>query len=59
MSKRVIECNVCGEPLSAATDEELLRQVQKHHESEHEESPMDEEQAREMIAREAYAAGDA
>ena len=31
MSKRVIECNICGEPLAAATDDELLRQVQAHH----------------------------
>jgi predicted small metal-binding protein len=59
MSKRVIECNICGEPLSAANDEELLRQVQRHHESEHPDSPIDEVQGREMISREAYDAGDA
>ena len=39
MSKRVIECNICGEPLSAATDDELLRQVQAHHGSEHGDEP--------------------
>jgi predicted small metal-binding protein len=60
MSKRVIECNICGEPLAAATDEELLRQVQKHHQSEHaDESALSEEEARETIAREAYDAADA
>ena len=59
MTKRVIECNICGEPLSAATDEELLRQVQHHLESEHPDSPMDEERAREMISHEAYDAADA
>jgi len=59
MTKRVIECNICGEPLSAATDEELLRQVQRHHESEHPDSPLEEERAREMISREAYDAADA
>ena len=59
MTKRVIECNICGEPLSAATDEELLRQVQSHLESEHPDSGLDEEQAREMISREAYDASDA
>lgn len=59
MTKRVIECNICGEPLSAATDEELLRQVQSHHEAEHPEAGLGEEQAREMISREAYDAGDA
>jgi predicted small metal-binding protein len=59
MTKRVIECNICGEPLSAANDEELLRQVQKHLEAEHPDSPFDDEQGREMISREAYDAGDA
>jgi predicted small metal-binding protein len=59
MTKRVIECNICGEPLSAANDEELLRQVMQHLESEHPESAFDEDQAREMISREAYDAADA
>jgi predicted small metal-binding protein len=59
MTKRVIECNICGEPLSAATDEELLRQVQQHMESEHADAVLDEERAREMISREAYDAADA
>jgi predicted small metal-binding protein len=59
MTKRVIECNICGEPLSAATDDELLRQVQRHLESEHPDAGLDEEEAREMISEEAYDAGDA
>jgi len=60
MSKRVIECNICGEPLAAATDDELLRQVQAHHKSEHgDESAPSEQEARETIAREAYNAADA
>jgi hypothetical protein len=59
MSKRVVECNICGEPLSAATDDELVVQVQEHYESEHEDAAMDEDQAREMVEREAYDAGDA
>jgi predicted small metal-binding protein len=59
MTKRFIECNICGEPLSAATDDELLRQVQRHMESEHPDSVLDEAQAREMIGREAYDAADA
>jgi hypothetical protein len=59
MTKRVIECNICGEPLSAATDDELVSQVQRHYASEHPGSGMDGEQAREMISREAYDAGDA
>ena len=59
MTKRVIECNICGEPLSAATDEELLRQVRRHMEAEHPDSGLDEDEAREMISREAYDAADA
>ena len=59
MTKRVIECNTCGEPLAAATDDELVRQVQRHYEAEHPEASMDEQQARETIAREAYDAADA
>lgn len=59
MSKRVIECNICGEPLSAATDDELVGQVVEHVEAEHPDSALDEEQAREMIDREAYDADDA
>ena len=58
MSKRVIECNLCGEPLAAANDEELVRALRGHIEAEHEGSPLDEAQAREMIAAEAYEAGD-
>jgi predicted small metal-binding protein len=57
--KRTIECNVCGEPLSAANDDELLAQVQEHYAREHREAAVDEAQARELIAREAYDAGDA
>jgi hypothetical protein len=59
MSMRVLECNTCGEPLSGATDDELLRQLQAHVEAEHP-SPagFDEAQARETIAREAYDASD-
>jgi predicted small metal-binding protein len=58
MTKRVIECNVCGEPLAAANDEELLRQLRAHMESEHQSASLDEAQAREVIANEAYDAGD-
>lgn len=58
MSKRVVECNICGEPLAAATDEELMRQLHAHVDKEHESPDFDEHAAREMIASEAYEAGD-
>jgi predicted small metal-binding protein len=59
MSKRVVECNICGEPLAAATDEELSRRVRSHLETEHEQADRDEEGIRKMVASEAYEAGDA
>jgi predicted small metal-binding protein len=58
MSKRVIECNICGEPLAAANDDELVRALRAHIDAEHEGSAVDEAQARETIAAEAYEAGD-
>lgn len=58
MTMRVVECNICGETLSAATDEELLQRSRGHYDAEHPSSNFDEAQAREMIAREAYDASD-
>jgi predicted small metal-binding protein len=58
MSMRVIECNICGEPLSAANDEELLRRFRGHMESEHASEGYDEDQARSTIAEQAYTASD-
>ncbi len=55
---RVVECNVCGETLSAADDDELLWRLRAHTEEEHEPSSYDEAQARQTIAEEAYDATD-
>jgi len=55
---RVIECNVCGETVAGATDEELLARLRIHTEAEHPTMTFDESEAREMIAREAYTASD-
>ena len=55
---RVVECNICGEPLAAATDDELLRRLRDHHQAEHDSDTLDEIAAREMIADEAYDATD-
>jgi predicted small metal-binding protein len=54
----VLECNVCGEALSAATDEELLRRLLDHAASEHPSMNLDEVRARDTIASEAYDASD-
>jgi predicted small metal-binding protein len=58
MSMRVVECNICGETLSGATDDELLRRVRAHMESEHPSVAFDEAATSEMIANEAYDASD-
>jgi predicted small metal-binding protein len=54
---RVVECNICGETISAANDDELAGRVRDHLESEHDQEP-DDEQIRTMIEEEAYDAMD-
>jgi predicted small metal-binding protein len=58
MSMRVVECNICGEALSGATDDELFRRVRAHMEAEHPSVALDEAATREMIDNEAYDASD-
>ena len=55
---RVIECDVCGEPLTADNDEELVQRLKAHMEAEHPDAGVDEQRAREQIADEAYHATD-
>jgi predicted small metal-binding protein len=54
---RVIECNECGETLGAANDEELVRVVGAHMESEHD-TEIDAEELTELVEGEAYEAMD-
>ena len=58
MTMRVVECNVCGETLAAANDEELERRLRRHMESEHPSVSYEAESGRETISREAYTASD-
>jgi len=58
MSMRVVECNICGEALSGATDDELFRRVRAHMEAEHPSVALDEAATRQMIDNEAYDASD-
>lgn len=58
MTMRVVECNVCGETLSAANDDELWLRLQRHMEDTHPSMSYDEGNARETISREAYTASD-
>ncbi len=57
---RVLECNICGEPLAAANDDELVVRLLDHMGQEHADSEpgFDEGTARETVAREAYDASD-
>ncbi len=54
---RVIECNHCGETVSAATDAELARRLGEHLRSEHSEQ-VDEDELEALVADQAYEAMD-
>jgi predicted small metal-binding protein len=54
---RVIECNVCGETISAASDDELAGRLGTHLKEEHQEES-DAEELQELIEAEAYEALD-
>jgi predicted small metal-binding protein len=54
---RVIECDECGETITAANDEELARALGAHLRREHGQE-LDEEELAELIAEEAYDAMD-
>jgi predicted small metal-binding protein len=53
----VIECNICGETVSAAEPEELVGRLREHLSTQHEEEPGDEELER-LVDDEAYEATD-
>jgi predicted small metal-binding protein len=55
---RVLECNFCGETLSAANDDELRACLIRHVESKHSDEDFDDETASEMVSDNAYAATD-
>jgi predicted small metal-binding protein len=54
---RVIECDECGETVSAATDDELVRRLGEHLREEHDRE-VGEDELRGLIADEAYDATD-
>jgi predicted small metal-binding protein len=54
---RVIECNECGETVTAADDDELARRLGEHLESEHDIEP-DEDEVADLVHEEAYDATD-
>jgi len=54
---RVIECDHCGEAISAASDAELAGRLRAHLAEEHDERPSDDE-LEELVEAEAYDALD-
>ena len=54
---RVIECNECGEPIQAADDDELVRNLGAHMAAEHDEE-IDEDELVEVVEADAYEALD-
>jgi predicted small metal-binding protein len=54
---RVIECNECGETISAANDDELARHLAVHLASEHDEQ-VDDEEVADLVHEQAYEATD-
>lgn len=54
---RVIECNRCGETISAASDDELTDRLASHLESEHGDE-LERERLREFVRGAAYDATD-
>ena len=55
---RVIESPIDGEVVSADTDDELVRALQRHIEAHHPDSGFTDEQLRDMVERNAYDAVD-
>jgi predicted small metal-binding protein len=54
---RVIECNECGETVSAADDDELTSRLSEHLRSEHDIEP-EEEEVTDLVHEQAYDASD-
>lgn len=55
---RVIECDFCGQTLSAANDDELARTVSRHLGERHAGEGYDDARVRELVAEHAYEATD-
>jgi predicted small metal-binding protein len=54
---RVLDCD-CGQTLQAANDDDLATQVRAHVEETHPDMELNEEQARQLVADQAYEAAD-
>jgi predicted small metal-binding protein len=55
---RVIECDYCGETLSAGDDDELRRSLIRHTQEQHPDVDFSEDDASELVESSAYSATD-
>ncbi len=55
---RVIECDICGETLSGANDDELVETARRHMDELHPDKGRDDAQVRELVGAQAYDASD-
>ena len=55
---RVMECNYCGETLSAANDAELHACIVRHMSAEHPDEEFGDDVASELVEQQAYSASD-
>jgi hypothetical protein len=55
---RVIECNLCGEALSAANDDELVATARRHMDARHPDDAPDHAAVQRLVAEQAYDASD-
>jgi predicted small metal-binding protein len=55
---RVVECNICGELVSAAGDEELVGALRAHVDEAHAGADVDDDRIRAVVEESAYTATD-
>ena len=55
---RVIECNLCGEALSAANDDELIAAARRHMDERHPDDAPDDAAVQRLVAEHVYDATD-
>ena len=55
---RVIECNLCGELIQAANDDDLRGAARRHMDEQHPDADLDDSRLDEMVRRDAYTATD-
>jgi glucokinase len=57
-SMRVVECNICGEVISAGGDDELVAEVRRHMDTVHGDDAVGDDRVRELVEQGSYEASD-